>query len=83
MATTLLYIVARLDGLTAVSAFIDGLFPAPVFYAGLFVALAGNAVLHAQVLVTPLRKLVSRSGRSQWDKTPHGHALATEAELTS
>ncbi len=133
-ATTLLYIVARLDGLTAVSAFIDGLFPAPVFYAGLFVALAGNAVLYAQVLCTPLRqqqqseglpagvdqhplagylheqeyglvatllltplwwaftsvsacralrKLVSRSGRSQWDKTPHGHALATEAELTS
>jgi hypothetical protein len=28
-------------------------------------------------------QLVSRSGRSQWDKTPHGHALATEAELTS
>jgi hypothetical protein len=29
-----------------------------------------------------LRKLMSQSGRSQWDKTPHGHALATEAELT-
>jgi glycosyltransferase XagB len=131
-ATTLLYVVARLDGLTAVSAFIDSLFPAPVFYAGLFVALAGNAVLYCQVLVTPLRqqqqseglppgteehplagylrqqeyglvalllltplwwaftsvsayralrKLLSRSGRSQWDKTAHGHALSTELEL--
>lgn len=95
-------------------------------------AVAGNAVLYCQMLVTPLRqqqqaevlpadreqhplagylreqqyglvslllltplwwvftslsacrgmrKLLSVSGRSQWDKTPHGHALATEAEL--
>jgi glycosyltransferase XagB len=131
-ATTILYVVARLDALTAVSAFIDGLFPAPVFYAGAFVAVAGNAVLYCQMLVTPLRqqqqaellpdglqqhplaaylheqeyglvalllltplwwafsslsaaralrKLLSRSGRSHWDKTPHGHALATEAAI--
>jgi cellulose synthase/poly-beta-1,6-N-acetylglucosamine synthase-like glycosyltransferase len=129
---TLLYIVSRLDGLTAVSAFIDGLFPAPVFYAGVLVAVAGNAVLFAQKLVTPLRqqerservpagtrqhplagylheqeygltlrllltpvwwaftsisafralrKLLTRSQRSAWDKTPHGHALAIEIEL--
>jgi glycosyltransferase XagB len=131
-ATTILYVVARLDSLTAVSAFIDGLFPAPVFYAGAVVAIAGNAVLYGQMLVTPLRqqqqselipdgteqhplarylhgqeyglvalllltplwwaftsvsayralrKLLRRSGRSSWDKTAHGHALATELEL--
>jgi glycosyltransferase XagB len=133
-ATTILYVVARLDALTAVSTFIDGLFPAPVFYAGAFVAIAGNAVLYCQMLVTPLRqqqqselipetaaaeqhplagylhrqeyglvalllltplwwaftsvsayralrKLLRRSGRSSWDKTAHGHALATELEL--
>lgn len=28
-----------------------------------------------------LRKLLIRSQRSHWDKTPHGHALATEAAL--
>jgi cellulose synthase/poly-beta-1,6-N-acetylglucosamine synthase-like glycosyltransferase len=28
-----------------------------------------------------LRKLLIPSQRSHWDKTPHGHALATEAEL--
>jgi cellulose synthase/poly-beta-1,6-N-acetylglucosamine synthase-like glycosyltransferase len=129
--TTILYVVARLDALTSVSAFIDGLFPTPVFYAGIFVAVAGNAVLFAQKLMTPLRrqqqselaaadtglplanylsqqeygltfrllftplwwaftstsayralrKLLIRSQRSSWDKTPHGHELATEAGL--
>jgi glycosyltransferase XagB len=129
---TILYVASRLDALTAVSAFIDGLFPAPVFYAGVFVAVAGNAVLFCQKLITPLRrqeqseqipagtgqhplagylheqeygltlrllftpvwwaftsisairalrKLLTRSQRSNWDKTPHGHALAKEAEL--
>jgi hypothetical protein len=131
-SATILYIVARLDGLTAVSAFIDGLFPPPVFYAGAFIALAGNGVLFGQKLITPLRqqqqhetaaepsglplagylheqeyglvfrllftplwwaftsvsayralrKLLIRSQRSAWDKTPHGHELATEAELS-
>jgi cellulose synthase/poly-beta-1,6-N-acetylglucosamine synthase-like glycosyltransferase len=50
--------------------------------------------LTARLLLTPLwwaftslsayralRKLVIPSQRSHWDKTPHGHALATEAEL--
>jgi cellulose synthase/poly-beta-1,6-N-acetylglucosamine synthase-like glycosyltransferase len=129
---TILYVAARLDALTAVSAFIGGLFPAPVFYAGILVAIAGNAVLFCQKLITPLReqqqselvpdgtgqhplakylhqqeygltsrllftplwwaftsvsacralrKLLIRSQRSAWDKTPHGHALAKEAEL--
>jgi glycosyltransferase XagB len=130
-AATILYVVARLDELTAVSTFIDGLFPTPVFYAGISVALAGNAVLFGQKLITPLRqqqqsetasarselpltnylhqqeygltfrllftplwwaftsvsayralrKLLVRSQRSSWDKTPHGHQLAKEAEL--
>jgi glycosyltransferase XagB len=130
-AATILYVVARLDELTAVSTFIDGLFPTPVFYAGICVALAGNAVLFGQKLITPLRqqqqsetasarselpltnylhqqeygltfrllftplwwaftsvsayralrKLLVRSQRSSWDKTPHGHQLAKEAEL--
>jgi hypothetical protein len=128
---TILYVVSRLDALTAVSTFIDGLFPTPVFYAGAFVAVAGNAVLFCQKLMTPLRrqqqsetasgrtglplatylhqqeygltgrllpplwwaftsisayralrKLLTRSQRSSWDKTPHGHELAMEAELT-
>jgi glycosyltransferase XagB len=127
---TVLYVVARLDALTAVATFIDGLFPAPVFYAGVTVGLAGNAVLFYQKLITPLRqqeaglvpdgsdqhplagyqreqeygltarllltpvwwaftsisavralrKLLTRSQRSSWDKTPHGHALAMELE---
>ncbi len=55
-SATILYIVARLDGLTAVSSFIDGLFPPPVFYAGAFIALAGNGVLFGQKLITPLRQ---------------------------
>jgi len=131
-SVTLLYVVSRLDGLTAVSSFIDGLFPAPVFYAGIFVALAGNGVLFVQKIITPLRqqeraeqapagagqhplagylheqeygltarllltpvwwaftsisafralrKLLTRSQRSSWDKTPHGHALAMEIAL--
>jgi cellulose synthase/poly-beta-1,6-N-acetylglucosamine synthase-like glycosyltransferase len=130
-AATILYVVARLDALTSVSAFIDGLFPTPVFYAGAVIAVAGNAVLFVQKLMTPLRrqqeseaacggtelplagylheqeygltfrllftpawwafttvsayralrKLLVRSQRSSWDKTPHGHELATEAEL--
>jgi glycosyltransferase XagB len=29
-----------------------------------------------------LRKLLTRSQRSAWDKMPHGHELATEAELS-
>jgi cellulose synthase/poly-beta-1,6-N-acetylglucosamine synthase-like glycosyltransferase len=128
---TILYVVSRLDALTAVSTFIDGLFPTPVFYAGAFVAVTGNAVLFCQKLITPLRrqqqsemaaagtelplakylhqqeygltfrllftplwwaftsisayralrKLLIRSQRSSWDKTPHGHELAKEAEL--
>ena len=128
---TILYVVARLDGLTAVSAFIDGLFPTPVFYAGFFIAVAGNGVLFCQKLITPLRqqqqsetapagadlplasylhqqeygltfrllftplwwaftsvsayralrKLLIRSQRSSWDKTPHGHELARESVL--
>jgi hypothetical protein len=53
---TILYVVARLESLTAVCAFIDGLFPAPVFYAGAFIALAGNGVLFCQKLITPLRQ---------------------------
>jgi len=53
---TILYVVSRLDALTAVSTFIDGLFPTPVFYAGAFVAVAGNAVLFCQKLMTPLRR---------------------------
>jgi glycosyltransferase XagB len=131
-AATIFYVVSRLDALTAVSTFIDGLFPTPVFYAGAFVAVAGNAVLFCQKLITPLRrqqqsemtspgaglplanylyqqeygltcrllctplwwaftsvsayralrKLLIRSQRSSWDKTPHGHELAREAELT-
>ena len=130
-AATIFYVVSRLDALTAISTFIDGLFPTPVFYAGAFVAVAGNAVLFCQKLITPLRrqqqsemaspgtglplanylhqqeygltfrllftplwwaftsisayralrKLLIRSQRSSWDKTPHGHELATEAEL--
>jgi cellulose synthase/poly-beta-1,6-N-acetylglucosamine synthase-like glycosyltransferase len=55
-ATTLGYIVARLAPFDAVTAFIDRLFPAPVFYAGIAVAVAGNAVLFAQKLFTPLRQ---------------------------
>lgn len=128
---TILYVVSRLDALTAISTFIDGLFPTPVFYAGAFIAVAGNAVLFCQKLITPLRqqqqsetasaraelplanylyqqeygltfrllftplwwaftsisayralrKLLIRSQRSSWDKTPHGHELAREAEL--
>jgi glycosyltransferase XagB len=131
-AMTILYAVARLDALTAVSSFIDAFFPTPVFYAGAVIAVAGNAVLFVQKLMTPLRrqeqseaacegtelplagylheqeygltfrllftpawwaftsisayralrKLLVRSQRSAWDKTPHGHELATEAELT-
>jgi hypothetical protein len=131
-AATIFYVISRLDALTAVSTFIDGLFPTPVFYAGAFVAVAGNAVLFCQKLITPLRrqqqsemtspgaglplanylyqqeygltcrllctplwwaftsvsayralrKLLIRSQRSSWDKTPHGHELAREAELT-
>jgi glycosyltransferase XagB len=130
--TTLLYVAARVSGVTGVSAFIQTLFPTPVFYAGISVALAGNAVLFYQKLITPImrqqrseleanrpgqhllgaylreqecglvlrllfiplwwaftsisayravRKLLARSQRSHWDKTPHGHALAKEAEL--
>jgi glycosyltransferase XagB len=133
-AVTTLYVVARLDSLTAVSLFIRSLFPESVFYAGISVAAAGNAVLFCQKIITPLRqqhhldvvadgaeqnplaeylgrqqygltwrllftplwwaftsvsayramrKLLSRSGRSSWDKTPHGHALAKEAELAA
>jgi hypothetical protein len=50
--------------------------------------------LSARLLLTPLwwaftsvsayramRKLLIRSQRSAWDKTPHGHALETEARL--
>jgi glycosyltransferase XagB len=50
--------------------------------------------LTARLLLTPLwwaftsisayralRKLLIPSQRSHWDKTPHGHAMATEAEL--
>jgi glycosyltransferase XagB len=130
-ATTILYVAARLDALTAVSTFIEGLFPTPVFYAGAVIAVAGNGVLFVQKFITPLRqqqlsetasasteiplarylhqqeygltirmlltpawwaftsvsayralrKLLIRSQRSSWDKTPHGHQLATEAEL--
>jgi cellulose synthase/poly-beta-1,6-N-acetylglucosamine synthase-like glycosyltransferase len=129
-ATTIVYVVSRLDSLPAVSSFIEGLFPTPVFYAGFFIAIAGNGVLFGQKLITPLRqqqqaetesaaelpladylheqeyglafrllftplwwgftsisayralrKLLIRSQRSAWDKTPHGHQLATEAEL--
>jgi cellulose synthase/poly-beta-1,6-N-acetylglucosamine synthase-like glycosyltransferase len=129
---SIFYVFSRLDALTAVSTFIDGLFPTPVFYAGAFVAVAGNAVLFSQKLITPLRrqqqselasagsrlplanylyqqeygltfrllftplwwaftsvsayralrKLLIRTQRSSWDKTPHGHELAKEAELT-
>jgi cellulose synthase/poly-beta-1,6-N-acetylglucosamine synthase-like glycosyltransferase len=130
--TTMLYVAARLDVLTAVSAFIERLFPAPVFYAGFAVALVGNATLFYQKLLTPIvrqqeaelerrragqhvlgayltqqeyglsfrllftplwwaftsmsayravRKLLVRSQRSHWDKTPHGHAMAEEAEI--
>jgi glycosyltransferase XagB len=132
-AVTTLYVVARLDSLTAVSLFINGLLPEPVFYAGVSVAALGNAVLFCQKIITPLRqqhhaevpdegerhplseylsrqtygltwrllftplwwaftsvsacramrKLLSRSGRSAWDKTPHGHALDKEAELAA
>jgi len=129
---TILYLVARLDALTAVSTFIDRLFPAPIYYAGIALMLAGNAILFYQKLITPivrqertqlaagdaeqhvlgtylsqqeyglafrllftplwwaftsmsayraLRKLLIRSQRSQWDKTPHGHAMAKEAEI--
>jgi cellulose synthase/poly-beta-1,6-N-acetylglucosamine synthase-like glycosyltransferase len=53
---TILYVIARLESLTSVSAFIDGLFPTPVFYAGAFIALAGNGVLFVQKLITPLRQ---------------------------
>ena len=28
-----------------------------------------------------VRKLLARSQRSHWDKTPHGHAMATEADI--
>ena len=42
---TILYLVARLDALTAVSTFIDRLFPAPIYYAGIALMLAGNAIL--------------------------------------
>jgi glycosyltransferase XagB len=131
-ATTILYVISRLDGLTAVSTFIDSLFPTPVFYAGAVVFVAGNGILFCQKLITPLRqqqqselraaagtdvpladylsqqeygltyrllftpmwwaftsisayralrKLLVRSQRSSWDKTPHGHELAKEAEL--
>ena len=130
-ATTILYVVARLDALTAVCTFIEGLFPTPVFYAGAVIAVAGNGVLFVQKFITPLRqqqlsetasasteiplarylhqqeygltiqmlltpawwaftsvsayralrKLLIRSQRSSWDKTPHGHELAMEAEL--
>jgi glycosyltransferase XagB len=130
-AMTILYVVARLDSLTSVSSFIDALFLTPVFYAGAVIAVAGNAVLFVQKLMTPLRrqqqseaaceeselplagylheqeyglagrllftpawwaftsvsayralrKLLVRSQRSAWDKTPHGHELAKEAEL--
>jgi cellulose synthase/poly-beta-1,6-N-acetylglucosamine synthase-like glycosyltransferase len=133
-ATTILYVVARLDDLTAVSTFIEGLFPTPVFYAGAIIAVVGNGILFVQKFITPLRqqqlseaasaasvgtelplagylhqqeyglahrmlltpawwaftsvsayralrKLLVRSQRSSWDKTPHGHKLATEAEL--
>jgi glycosyltransferase XagB len=130
-AMTILYVVARLDALAPVYSFIDALFPTPVFYAGAVIAVAGNAVLFVQKLMTPLRrqeqseaagegtelplagylheqeygltfrllftpawwaftsvsayralrKLLVRSQRSAWDKTPHGHELATEAEL--
>jgi cellulose synthase/poly-beta-1,6-N-acetylglucosamine synthase-like glycosyltransferase len=134
-AATVTYVVARLAALPAVSAFIESLFPAPVFYAGILVAIAGNALLFGQKIVTPLRqqqqsrpatsapaapgshplgeylrgqefgltprllltpvwwaftsvsasralrKLLTPSGRSSWDKTPHGHALETELEL--
>jgi len=134
-ATTFLYVISRLDGLTAVSTFIDGLFSPPVFYAGAVVFVFGNGILFCQKLITPLRqqqqselraglaaagtdvplasylsqqeygltyrllftpmwwaftsisayralrKLIVRSQRSSWDKTPHGHELAREAEL--
>jgi cellulose synthase/poly-beta-1,6-N-acetylglucosamine synthase-like glycosyltransferase len=129
---TILYVVARVDGLSTISTFIESLFPPPVFYAGISVALVGNAVLFYQKLITPLvrqqrselapeaagqhmlgaylrqqeyglvfrllfipfwwaftsisayravRKLLVPSLRSHWEKTPHGHALATEAEV--
>ena len=55
-SATILYIVARLDGLTAVSASIDGLCPTPVFYPGAFIALGGNGVLFCQKLIAPLRQ---------------------------
>jgi glycosyltransferase XagB len=55
-AATIVYVGARLDALTSVTAFIDGLFPTPVFYAGAVIAVAGNAVLFVQKLTTPLRR---------------------------
>jgi hypothetical protein len=58
--TTILYVIARLDALPAVSTFIQGLFPAPVFYVGMLVAAAGHAVLFVQKLVTPLRRQQQR-----------------------
>ena len=131
-ATTIFYIVSRVERLTAASTFINGLFPTPVYFAGMMVAVAGNAALFYQKLVTPIarqqrserasegstqhplggylsrqeyglcsrllltplwwaftslsayraaRKLLIPSQRSQWDKTPHGHALREEAEV--
>jgi cellulose synthase/poly-beta-1,6-N-acetylglucosamine synthase-like glycosyltransferase len=55
-AMTIGYVAARLASVTVVSAFIESLFPAPVFYAGILVAVAGNAVLFCQKLITPLRQ---------------------------
>jgi glycosyltransferase XagB len=131
--TTILYVAARFDRLTAVLSFIERLFPAPVYYAAITVAVAGNCALLCQKISTPLRrqqqsesahghapaampmagylsrqeyglsmrlllaplwwaftsvsayravrKLLVRSQRSHWDKTPHGHAMHAEAEL--
>ena len=61
-AATILYIVARLDALTAVSTFITGLFPTPVFYAGAFIAVAWNAVPFCQ---KPLLRCGSNSSPRQ------------------
>jgi glycosyltransferase XagB len=131
--TTILYVAARFERLTAVLGFIERLFPAPVYYAAITVAVAGNCALLCQKISTPLRrqqqsesalarapaampmawylsrqeyglsmrlllaplwwaftsvsayravrKLLVRSQRSHWDKTPHGHAMHAEAEL--
>jgi cellulose synthase/poly-beta-1,6-N-acetylglucosamine synthase-like glycosyltransferase len=73
-AMTILYIVCRVESLTEAATFIHGLFPGPVYYAGMSVAIAGNAALFYQKLITPVRRQQQAESEAASDR-PEQHPL--------